>query len=141
MAASPGSRVLIGTSSPAAAAQLAGLVDARLILRLADPSLAAILAGPAGGEPGSAARRRWRSPATVASRAPAASPGAAASPATAASPVSAGALLSLGPGEFVLTVSGPARRLVALGRLVPARLPRPAAGRERGWRRLRLDPA
>jgi hypothetical protein len=57
------------------------------------------------------------------------------------SAVSAGVLLSLGPGEFVLTVSEPTRRLVPLGRLVPARLPRPALGRERGWRRLRLDPA
>jgi hypothetical protein len=57
------------------------------------------------------------------------------------SAVSADALLSLGRGEFVLTVSEPARRLVALGRLVPARLPRPVAGRERGRRRLRLDTA
>ena len=103
--------VLIGTSSPAAAAQLAPLVDARLILRVADPSLAAMLAAPAGGQPG-------ERPA-----------------------VSASALLSLRPGEFVLTVGEPTRRLVALGRLVPARLPRPAPGRERGWRRLRLDPA
>ena len=108
-----GLAVLIGTSSPGAAAQLAGLVGARLILRVADPSVAAILAAAAdvppvvGGQPA----------------------------------VSASALLSLRPGEFVLTVSEPTRRLVALGRLVPARLPRPALGRERGWRRLRLDPA
>ena len=98
-----GLAVLIGTSSSAAAARLAGLVDARLILRVADPSLAATLAPP-----------------------PAAS---------------ADALLSLGRDEFVLTVSEPGGRLVALGRLVPARLPRPTAGRERGWRRLRLDTA
>ena len=115
--------VLIGTSSPAAAAQLAPLVDARLILRVADPSLAAILAASAGGQPG-----------------PGGLP-AGPKPVPGISAVSAGALLSLGPGEFVLTVSEPARRLVALGRLVPARLPRPAPGRERGWRRLRLDPA
>jgi hypothetical protein len=99
-----GLAVLIGTSSSVAAAQLARLVDARLILRVADPSLAAILAAPPRA-------------------------------------VSADALLSLGRGEFVLTVSEPTQRLVALGRLVPARLPRPAAGRERQWRRLRLDPA
>jgi hypothetical protein len=87
-------------------------VDARLILRIADPSLAAILAAAAGGQPGDGGQ-----------------------------PVSAGALLSLGAGEFVLAISEPAGRLVAPGRLVPARLPRPALGRERGWRRLRLDPA
>jgi hypothetical protein len=110
--------VLVGTSSPGTAAQLAPLVDARLILRIADPSLAAILAASAGGQPGGG------------------QPVAGGQPV-----VSAGALLSLGPGEFVLAVSEPAGRLVALGRLVPARLPRPAPGRERGWRRLRLDPA
>ena len=115
--------VLIGTSSPAAAAQLAGLVGARLILRVADPSLAAILAASAGGQPGAGVQS-----------------GIGGQPAPRPA-VSASALLSLGPGEFALTVSGPARRLVALGRLVPARLPRPALGRERGWRRLRLDPA
>ena len=56
--------------------------------------------------------------------------------------VSASALLSLGPGEFVLAVNAPRWRLVQLGRLVPARLPRSAAVRqERRWRRLRYDPA
>jgi len=92
-------------------------VKARLILRVADPSLAAILAAAADGQP-------------VVGGQPAPRPA-----------ISASALLSLRPGEFVLTVSEPTRRLVALGRLVPARLPRPALGRERGWRRLRLDPA
>src|SRR5580693_10745503 len=46
-----GLAVLVGTSSPATAAQLAGLVDARLVLRIADPSLAATLAASAGGVP------------------------------------------------------------------------------------------
>ena len=56
--------------------------------------------------------------------------------------VPASALLSLGPGEFVLAVNAPRRRLVQLGRLVPARLPRSAAVRqERPWRRLRYDHA
>jgi hypothetical protein len=47
----------------------------------------------------------------------------------------------LGAGEFVLAVSAPRRRQVELGRLVPARLPRPAVRRERTWRRLRYDAA
>ena len=46
-----GLAVLIGTSSPGAAAQLAGLVGARLILRVADPSVAAILAAAADVPP------------------------------------------------------------------------------------------
>jgi hypothetical protein len=56
--------------------------------------------------------------------------------------VALGLLPSLGRGEFVLAVNGPRRRTVTRGRLVPARLPRPAAaGQERRWRRLRYDPA
>ncbi len=47
----------------------------------------------------------------------------------------------LGAGEFVLAVSAPRPRQVELGRLVPARLPRPAARPERMWRRLRYDAA
>ena len=132
-----GLAVLVGTSSPAAAAQLARLVDTRLILRLADPSLAASLAAPAGGEPGVGGARAGgqpgeggpgrRPPGTARRRRPPASIGRR--PAVArAGRVCAG-------GEQA------SRRLIALGRLVPARLPRPAAGRERGWRRLRLDPA
>jgi len=48
---------------------------------------------------------------------------------------------SLGAGEFVLAVNAPRRRRVELGRLVLARLPRPAARPERMRRRLRYDPA
>ena len=142
-----GLAVLIGTSSPAAAARLAGLVEARLILRIADPSLAAILAASAGGDPvaGGQPVVGGQPPTTSLAIVPGilAGPGdMPAGPRPAPRPaVSASALLSLGPGEFVLTVSEPTHRLIALGRLVPARLPRPALGRERGWRRLRLDPA
>jgi hypothetical protein len=65
-------------------------------------------------------------------------PGAAASAVTVAaaadlvpSPViPARTLLTLGPSEFVLTVSGPRPRLIAPGRAVPARLPHPV-GRQR----------
>ena len=44
----------------------------------------------------------------------------------------------LAAGEFMLAVNAPRRRLVELGRLVPARLPRPVVRRRRTWRRLRL---
>jgi hypothetical protein len=47
----------------------------------------------------------------------------------------------LGAGEFVLAVNAPRRRRVALGRLVPARLPGPVARQEGTWRRLRYDAA
>ena len=151
--------VLIGTSSPMAAAELARLVDALLILRIGDPRLAATLVAslggepvgggqpgadgePGGGEPGADGRPLTMSLAGAPQTLPGpngrpAGPGPALRPA-----VSASALLSLGPGEFVLAVNAPWRRLVQLGRLVPARLPRSAAVRqERPWRRLRYDPA
>ena len=118
-----GLAVLIGAASPAAIANLAGVAGALLIHRIADPSLAGSLAGascPSASASGTALGS-----------------GAARGQA-----VSAGALLSLKPGEFVLAANGPRRRLVELGRLVPARLPRAAAARqERPWRRLRYDPA
>jgi hypothetical protein len=47
----------------------------------------------------------------------------------------------LGAGEFVLAVNAPRRRRAELGRLVPARLPRPEVRPERTWRRLRYDAA
>jgi hypothetical protein len=37
--------------------------------------------------------------------------------------IPARALLTLGKEEFVLAVSAPRQRLIALGRMVPARLP------------------
>ena len=123
-----GLAVLVGTSSPAAAARLARLAGTRLILRLADPSLAAILAAAAGGQPPAAGLAGAPG---IPSNPIGVPPGPGPTPPPA---VSADALLSLGPDEFVLAVSRPAGRLIAPGRLVPARLPRPAAGRERGWR-------
>ena len=45
----------------------------------------------------------------------------------------------LAAGDFTLAVNAPRRRLVELGRLVPARLPAPAVRSERTWRRLRYD--
>ena len=47
----------------------------------------------------------------------------------------------LAAGEFRLVVNAPRRRRVELGRLVPARLPSPAVGLPRTWRRLGYDPA
>ena len=133
--------VLIGTSSPAAAAELARLVDALLILRVADPGLAEILAAAVGGHPGAGGQPTISL--AGAHRTPAGPGGMPAIPEPATRPaVSPNALLSLGPGEFVLAVNGPRRRLVAFGRLVPARLPRHVGVRqERLWRRLRYDPA
>jgi hypothetical protein len=56
--------------------------------------------------------------------------------------LSARALLTLGQGEFALAVKAPRPRLVALGRSVPARLPRYTdVRRERVRRRLRYGPA
>jgi hypothetical protein len=94
-----GLAVMVGAASPAATAELAGLVAAVLVHRIADPSLATTLAAQAGPR------------------------------------LSARALLALGPGEFALAVNAPRPRLVALGRSVPARLPRYAAVRQDQVRR------
>ena len=119
--------VLIGTSSPMAAADLAPLAGALLVLRMGDASVAATLAASAGRAAGASAGPGE----------PPAGPEAALRPA-----VTPDTLLSLGRGEFVLAVNAPQGRLVELGRLVPARLPRYAAApAERRWRRLRYDPA
>jgi hypothetical protein len=134
--------VVIGTSSPVAAAELARLVDALLILRIGDPGLAATLAASAGGQPGADGGQPTMGPAG-AHQIPPGPGGMPARPESAARPgVSADALLSLGRCEFALAVNAPRRRLVQLGRLVPGRLPRTAAaGQQRSWRRLRYDPA
>ena len=125
-----GLAVLIGAGSAAVIADLAGLAGALLIHRIADPSLAGSLAGAACLAAGASG---------TAPGASGTAPGSGAAPRPA---ISAGALQSLRQGEFVLAVNGPRRRLVELGRLVPARLPRSAvAPQERPWRRLRYDPA
>jgi hypothetical protein len=101
-----GIAVLVSTTSPAAA-DLAGLMNAVLIHRLADATAAASLAQRTGTR-----------------MVPAAAEGGTelvASPA-----VPAQALLSLARAEFVLAVNSPRRRLVRLGQAVPARLPRGA---------------
>jgi len=145
-----GVSVVAGTTSPAAATELAGLAGSVLIYRLADPdlavslatrtgsrllprTLAAALAGPRGGDP-------WPTSAAAAGPGhPDATPypaalAAATTSATAAatdlvpSPViAARTLLALGPAEFVLAVRSPRPRIVARGRMVPARLPRTVA--------------
>ncbi len=141
-----GLAVLIGTASPAAAVDLAGLVGARLVHRIADPSLAAILAASTGRQPG-VPRQPVTVPSAPALSAASAAPGTLTRPISVQSPpvgpagaypgispgpaVPASALLSLRPREFVLTVNGPRPRLVELGRLVPARLPRSSPGPER----------
>jgi hypothetical protein len=121
-----GLAVLVGAGSPAAAAELSGLAGALLIHRIADRSLALALGPSLAGGSGRPAGARAMPPGSGRDPIP---------------PMTAGTLLSLGRGEFVLAVNGPRRRLVTRGRLVPARLPRPAAGQERLWRRLRYDPA
>jgi hypothetical protein len=153
-----GLAVLVGAGSPAAAtevAELAGLAGALLVHRIADPSLALAL-GPAltgvsDRSPGASGPPGWAQALAdgtgVSAGTSGPTPGASGPPSAAGEPglrpaPPASALLSLGLGEFVLAVNGPRRRTVTRGRLVPARLPRPAAaGQERRWRRLRYDPA
>lgn len=100
--------VLVTTTSPRAAADLAGLVSVIVVHRVADATMADILAARTGTKLVPASRS--------------AAPGFVPTPA-----VPARALLSLGPAEFVLAVSSPRYRLVKLGRVVLARLPREAA--------------
>jgi hypothetical protein len=173
-----GLSVLVGTTSPTAAAELGGLAGTTLVRRLADPALAAVLAPRTGTRllPQAAA-------AAAAGQQPAGGPGPAApgvgvpgvgvpaggaasgafGPAPAAFGPGSGAfgpgssvfassgpvvgvptapaadlvpcpevparnLLTLGPAEFALAVNAPRQRLIALGRLMPARLPRAPGG-------------
>jgi hypothetical protein len=102
--AAAGLPVLATTTSGAAAAELAGVLNAVAIHRIADPGAAAALAARTGTR-----------------LAPAAPPAAGLLPVPA---VAAGTLLSLRPGQFVLTVNSPACRLVELAETVPARLRR-----------------
>jgi len=117
-----GLSVLIGTTSPAAAAELAALTGTALIHRVADQDLAAGLAARTG------ARLLPRPVAD--SRYPGAVPAAAAEAVELVpSPlIPARILLTLGRGEFVLAAAWPRPRLIAPGLMVPARLPRAAAG-------------
>jgi hypothetical protein len=167
--AAAGLSVLVGTTSPTAAAELGGLAGATLIRRLADPALAASLAprtgtrllpqacaaaqagqypaggrGPAAGAgvPGAAVPQAGAASAAFEPGSGAFGPGsgvfgpgpvagAAAAPAADLVPcpeIPPRNLLALGQAEFVLAVSMPRPRLVALGRLVPARLPRARGG-------------
>lgn len=96
---------LLVSAIPPAAADLAGMMNTVLIHRLADSAAAASLAErtgtrlvPASAEAGAELVARPAVPAQ--------------------------ALLSLAPAQFVLAVDSPRRRLVKLGQMVPARLPR-----------------
>jgi hypothetical protein len=140
-----GLSVVIGTTSPAAAEELAGLAGTALIHRVADPGLAIGLAARTGTQllprPLAAALAGER-PDTDPGPAPpvrgdpaypgAAVPGAAVPAAAGLVPtpvVPARILLTLGQAEFVLAASWPRQRLIAPGLMVPARLPRTAARR------------
>ena len=143
---------LVGTTSPAAAEELAGLAGTALIHRVADPGLAIGLAARTGTQllprPLAAALAGER-PDTEQGPAPPARgdpayPGAAVPGAVPAAAglvptpvVPARILLTLGQAEFVLAASWPRQRLIAPGLMVPARLPRTAArqaGRQAGRR-------
>jgi hypothetical protein len=140
--ATAGLPVLVTTTSPAAAADLAGLLNAVLIHRLNDPDAAVSLAARTGTRLIPAASHAARQPA-LAGLAPPAPPPPPSVPAAeqAARPsvalaggaefvprpaVPPRALLTLGPAQFVLAVRSPTCRLVELGQAVPARLPRGA---------------
>jgi len=120
--AAAGLPVLFSTTSPRAAADLAGLVSVVLVHRLADGAAAEILAARTG--------TRLVPPAPRATVIP---PAAATPPALSdlvpRPAVAARTLLSLGPAQFVLTVSSPKYRLVEVAQVVSARLPRGALPR------------
>jgi hypothetical protein len=177
-AATAGLSILIGTTSSAAAAELAGLVGTVLVHRVADRELAATLAartgtrllpapgvtasngahadaapyadaglrarggpyaagwpehaetGPwpdAGSPPAAVLRAGTGLRATAAAQATSgpldATPAAVTAGLMPSPAISAQALLTLGQREFVLAVGLPRQRLIALGHLVPARLP------------------
>ena len=140
--AAAGLGVLVGTTAPGPAAELAGVTGVLVAGRVTDPGLAASLAPLTG--------TRLRPPAAAGSltgtRLPPAAAGSltgtrlpplevappsgpgdpTAQPAGGLVPcpaVPARTLLALGPREFVLAVGAPRHRLIPRGRLVPARLP------------------
>ncbi len=120
--ADAGLPVLVGAVSPAAAGQLAGLVGALLMHRLTDRDLADGLAARAGTRllPVAVAAARAGQPFP----APAGQPAGQQASLTPCPVIGSRALLSLRPAEFVLVALVPRRRVVALSRVVPARLPR-----------------
>ena len=133
-----GLSVLIGTTSPAAAGELSGQTGATLVYRVADQDLAASLASRAGTRllpasiaaalsgqrPGADPRPTSPAPGGPTPTGGPADPSGAVPPDLVPGPViPARNLLTLGQAEFVLAVSWPRQRLIALGRMVPARLP------------------
>lgn len=118
--AAAGLPVLVSSISPAAA-DLAGMMNAVLIHRVNDGAAAASLATRTGVRMAPGASGAGATAASGALGAAVAGPELIPGPA-----VPAQALLSLPPGQFVLAVNSPRRRLVHPGQLVPARLPRGA---------------
>jgi hypothetical protein len=149
-AAEAGLAVIIGTTSLAAVTELRGLAGSALIFRVADPDLAAGLAALGGTRLLPRSHAAQTASAALAAPVPgglvSAAPvpggtvpggtvfgGQAPAAPTAGGPVAdlvpgsaiaAQTLLELGQAEFVLAVSRPRPRLIATGRMVPARLPR-----------------
>ena len=126
-----GLAVLAATTSAATATELAPVAGTVLIRRVTDPGLAAALAARAcpavgGGSAIGGGPAVRAGPSVEKGPAVGMQPGAAAPDLVPVPVVSSRALLGLGEAEFVLAVSAPRRRLVAPGRLVPARLPRAA---------------
>ena len=134
-----GVSVLIGTTSAAVATELGGLTGNTLIYRVTDRDLAATLATRTGMRllppptapvpPPMAPVPPPTAPVAPVDLAPQVGPGYPGYPGGPAGGLAPGpvipapALLALGQAEFVLTVSVPPRRLIAAGRMVPARLP------------------
>jgi hypothetical protein len=133
--AAAGLPVLAGAVSPSVACELAGLAGTLLVHRVADRDLADGLAARTG--------TRLLPAAVAAARAGQPLP-ASAEQQVALAPcpaIEARALLALRPAEFVLVASAPRRRVIADGRLVPARLPwREEARRREEPRRHRVPP-
>ena len=146
--AASGLPVLVTTTSPAVAADLAGLMNAVLIHRLADADAAASIAAHTGTrlapaaalDAGQAVSASLPGLPLVPAMASGAATGSGAAGPAPWPPTPRGvtqlvprpavpprALLSLGPGQFVLLVNSPRRRLVELGQAVRARLPRRTA--------------
>jgi hypothetical protein len=129
--AAAGLPVLAGAESPAAAAALAGTVGALLVHRVTDRDLADRLAAATGTRllPAAIAAARTGQPSPAPAGQSYSQPAEQPTALTPCPVIEPRALLTLRPGEFVLVASVPRRRLVAQGRLVPARLPRPARQR------------